>query len=57
MVTPLPKVSAPAQRALASRHIESIEDLAKLPEKDIAALHGMGPNALGKLKAPMALAG
>jgi len=54
MATSLPKISAPAQRALANEKIESLEDLAKFTEKQISDLHGMGPNALGKLKVAMA---
>lgn len=53
MPTPLPKISAPAQRALDSIDVANLEDLAKHTEKAIKDLHGMGPNALGKLKAAM----
>jgi len=52
--TPIPKLSAPANRALANEGIACLEDLAKYSEKQIAALHGMGPNAMGRLKTAMA---
>ena len=57
MKTPFPKLSAPADRALASVGIECIEDLSRLTEEELAALHGMGPNAIGKLKEAMRTAG
>ncbi len=53
----LPKIAAPAMWALASVRVESVEDLALFSEKEIAELHGMGPNALGKLKEAMKAAG
>ena len=53
-MTALPKLSAPAQRALHGAGIASLEDLAKHSETALAALHGMGPNALSTLKAEMA---
>lgn len=53
MATDLPKISAPAQRALASIDISSLEQLQKHTRKEIANLHGMGPNALGKLEMAM----
>ena len=53
----LPKIAAPAMRALASVRVMSVEDLARFSEKEIADLHGMGPNALGKLKEAMKAAG
>jgi hypothetical protein len=46
----LPKLAAPAQRALASVGIERLEQLTKFTEAEIKQLHGMGPNALGKLR-------
>lgn len=47
-------LAAPARRALASGGYTSLADLAKATEAELAALHGMGPNALGKLKARLA---
>ncbi len=46
----LPKVAAPAQRALYSAGITQLEQLTKVTEAEILQLHGMGPNALGKLR-------
>lgn len=46
----LPKLAAPAQRALGGASIANLSQLARKTETEIAALHGMGPNALGKLK-------
>ncbi len=46
----LPKISAPAQRALRSAGITTLKQLTKAPETELLQLHGMGPNALGKLR-------
>ena len=46
----LAEIAAPARRALASKNISTLLELAKFTESEIAALHGMGPNALSKLK-------
>lgn len=48
--TPLPKLAAPALRALDSVDVTCLEELAEFTYQQIADLHGMGPNALGKLK-------
>jgi uncharacterized protein YdhG (YjbR/CyaY superfamily) len=45
----LPKIGAPAQRALQSIGITSLSQLTKFTEAELGQLHGMGPNALGKL--------
>ena len=47
-------LAAPAQRALAEAKYRTLADLAKAREADVAALHGMGPNALKLLKQKMA---
>ena len=44
------KLAAPAQRALAAAGITTLKQLAKHSEADIAALHGIGQNALTALK-------
>ena len=49
----LPKISAPARRALTAAGVKSLEDLTIFTEKEILQLHGMGPNAMGKLKIAM----
>ena len=49
----LPKLAAPARRALAGAKLASLAQLARRTEAEVAALHGMGPNALATLKAAM----
>lgn len=41
----LPKIGAPAQRALATVGVYRLTDLTKFTEKEILKLHGMGPKA------------
>lgn len=47
------KLSHPAQRALANAGISSLEQLAHFSEKEIARLHGIGGNALEKIKSAL----
>lgn len=55
---PLPeKLSAPARRALAGAGIQGLGDLAGFTQKAVAALHGMGPNAMQQLNLAMDQAG
>jgi predicted Fe-Mo cluster-binding NifX family protein len=54
---PLPKLGAPAARALAAAGITTLEQVADWSEADLLALHGMGPKALGILKAALAAVG
>lgn len=49
----LPRLSAPARRALANAGIATLDDLVKHSERQIASLHGMGPKALGLLRDAM----
>jgi len=49
----LPKLAAPARRALAGAGLVSLAQVAKQREADVAALHGIGPNAMATLKAAM----
>jgi hypothetical protein len=56
-VSAFPFLAAPARRALANAGIADFADLARIGEAELAALHGMGPNAMSKLKAEMALRG
>lgn len=49
----LPKIGAPALRALASVGIHSLSSLTGHTEKELLALHGMGPKALGILRAAL----
>lgn len=46
----LPKLGAPAQRALQSIGITEVSQLTRVTEAELSQLHGMGPNALGKLR-------
>ncbi|MFF0632644.1 DNA-binding protein [Nocardia sp. NPDC004151] len=43
-------VSAPAARALTSAGYQSLDQLAGVPERDLLALHGMGPKAIRVLR-------
>jgi hypothetical protein len=51
---PFGSLSRPAQRALAHAGIHNLSGLPAWREADIAKLHGIGPNALAKLKEMMA---
>lgn len=45
----LPKLAAPAQRALTGAGITKLEQLTKLTEAELLQLHGMGKNAIATL--------
>jgi predicted Fe-Mo cluster-binding NifX family protein len=47
-------VAAPARRALADAGYSHLEQLSDARESDLAALHGMGPNALKALREALA---
>jgi len=53
----LPKLGGPAERALAGAGIQRLEQLARLSEDEIKQLHGIGPNALAKLRLALAARG
>lgn len=53
----LPKLGAPATRALHDAGITDLHGLARHTERDVAALHGMGPKALAAVRAALADAG
>ena len=53
----LPKLAAPARRALAGANIASLAALSRRSEAEVTALHGMGPNAMKTLKAALKQAG
>ena len=53
----LPKIGAPATRALANAGITSLRHVAEHSRAELAALHGMGPKALGILEASLAEVG
>jgi len=49
----LPKLAAPAQRALANAGIQNLKQLSKFSEEEIKELHGIGNNALITLRAAL----
>ncbi|MCC6724386.1 MAG: hypothetical protein IT258_07735 [Saprospiraceae bacterium] len=53
----LNKLAAPAKRALANAGIGPLSDFSKFTENEVADMHGIGPNALEKIKAAMAANG
>jgi DNA-directed RNA polymerase alpha subunit len=46
----LPKISAPAQRALAAAGVQQLKDLTRFSEAEVKNWHGIGPNVLDKLR-------
>jgi hypothetical protein len=48
--TDLPKLAAPARRALIGAGYTRLEHLTKAEESEIMKLHGMGPNAMKVLR-------
>jgi predicted Fe-Mo cluster-binding NifX family protein len=48
--TDLPKLAAPARRALVGAGYTRLEELTKVEESTVMALHGMGPNAMKALR-------
>ena len=55
--TPLPKVGAPASRALTAAGVTVLDDLTGRTEAEVAGLHGVGPFALGRLREALDAAG
>ena len=51
--TPVPRIGAPATRALRAAGITSLEQVAELTEAELAALHGVGPIAIDRLCAAL----
>jgi hypothetical protein len=52
--TRLPSIGAPATRALTAAGLTTLEAVAAVPERELAALHGVGPIALAKLREALA---
>lgn len=52
--TRLPALGAPATRALTSAGLTTLEAVAAVPEQELAAMHGVGPIALAKLRDALA---
>ena len=48
-----PGVARPAVRALASIGVHRLDQVTRFSESELAALHGMGPKALGAIKAAL----
>ncbi len=53
----LSQLSAPARRALETEGIADLKKLARWTEKEVLALHGMGPASLPKLREALAAEG
>lgn len=49
----LPKLAAPALRALSGAGIKTIRELSKWKEEELLELHGMGQNAIKQIKAEL----
>ena len=49
----LPRLAAPAHRALAGAGIQNLQQLTKFSEAEIKQLHGIGPNALKQLRSAL----
>lgn len=54
---PLPRLSAPAARALDGAGITDLRQLDGMGEKDVLVLHGIGPSQLGVLRDALTAAG
>ncbi|MEU8234248.1 hypothetical protein AB0C12_32070 [Actinoplanes sp. NPDC048967] len=54
---PLPHIGAPATRALTAHGVVRLEQVAELSEREVQALHGVGPYALGRLRTAMEASG
>jgi hypothetical protein len=55
--TPIPRIGAPATRALRAAGLVTLESLATVNEAEVAALHGVGPMAIDRLREALADAG
>ena len=53
----LPKLSAPAHRALAGANITNLQQVSAHSETEITKLHGVGPNAIKELREALAAKG
>ncbi|SBT46901.1 helix-hairpin-helix domain-containing protein [Micromonospora auratinigra] len=50
----LPKIGAPATRALRDAGYTALRELAGVPRAELAALHGVGPKALDIIQRALA---
>jgi hypothetical protein len=53
----LAELAAPARRALVGAKLTTLAKVAKKSEAFVSGLHGMGPNAIAKLRASLEKAG
>lgn len=53
-MTELPDTGAPASRALADAGYTTLESVADVPDKELLALHGVGPKAIRMIRAALA---
>jgi hypothetical protein len=53
----LPRIGAPATRALASIGVTRLDELVDRSESELLALHGFGPRALGLIREALAAEG
>ena len=49
----LPKLAAPAMRALKAAGLTTLDKLARTSEADLLALHGMGPDAMARIRSAL----
>jgi hypothetical protein len=56
-MAPLPRTSAPAERALLAAGYDSLESLAGVAESDLLALHGVGRLAIDRIRAALLSSG
>ncbi len=49
----LAKLAAPAMRALKAAGLTTLDKLAQTSEADLLALHGMGPNAMARVRSAL----
>lgn len=56
-INDLPKLSAPAHRALAGAGLFTLKQISKKTEADLLKLHGFGPTGIVALRAALAAKG
>jgi 3-deoxy-D-arabino-heptulosonate 7-phosphate (DAHP) synthase len=56
-MTEIPKISRPANDALDAAGLTTLEQVARRPRSEVAALHGMGPKGIRILTEAMERAG
>jgi predicted flap endonuclease-1-like 5' DNA nuclease len=49
-MTPIPQIGKPATRALEAEGIRTLEDIARHSERELLAIHGVGPKAIRILR-------